>query len=228
MSFNRLSYDTCESKVTIKESVGPGLYQMGTPILCNTCYQDNPQIINQRGGVSMNANTDWRFNSGPVDIETDLLNINRPATNCPTGKYEGMNVDASKSSGSCPKCNTILNGEPCKMCNQDLVNMPDCHFPVDNTRLSNPPSTLRGTGWNRFETLCLDPQANIFFPGEYDTSTRLVFRDNFKACVRNPKVNSMHPQDYAEIKEDECAKLNIRAGQDGYGEPLFMKRERCN
>lgn len=203
MSFNRLNYDTCESKIAVKESVGPGLYQMGTPILCNTCYQDNPQIINQRGGVSMNSNTDWRFNSGPVDVETDLFNINRPATNCPSGKYEPQ----------CPNCKTVLSGEPCGqgvakvchncrtvipaggMCNQDLVNMPDCHFPVENTRLSNPPSTLKGTGWNRFDILCLDPQANIFFPGVLDTSTRLVFRDNFKACVRNPKVNSMHPQD---------------------------------
>lgn len=232
MSFNRLAYDTCESKIAIQESVAPGVYQINTPVLCNTCFQDNPQIINQRGGVSMNANTDWRFNAGPIDVETDLMNINRPATNCPSGKFQPK----------CPNCNIVLSGQPCgqgvaevckncsmplpkgAMCNQDLVNMPDCHFPVENTRLSNPPSTLRGTGWNRFEYLCLDPQADLFFPGKLDEDTRLVARDNFKPCVRTPKVNSMHPD---EKWNNRCEQLNIQSSLHGYGEPLHMKRERC-
>ena len=170
MSFNRLRNDACEININNKESAGPGSYQMSTPILCDSTYQDNPQIINQKGGVSMNANTEWRFYDGPVDVETDLLNINRPATNCPDGKY--MNEKRP-----------------------ELINMPDSHFPVENTRLSNPPSTLRGTGWNRFETLCLDPQANIFFPGNRNILTHTVFKDNYRRCMRTPKVNSMHPQD---------------------------------
>lgn len=233
MSFNRLSYDTCESKIAIQESVSPGLYQMNTPVLCNTCFQDNPQIISQRGAVSMNANTDWRFYAGPIDVETDLLNINRPATRCPSGKYEPK----------CPNCNVVLSGEPCgqgvsdvcyncrstlpkgAMCNQDLVNLPDCHFPVENTRLSNPPSTLRGTGWNRFEYLCLDPQANILFPGEYEIPTRLVFRDNFRPCVRTPKVNTMHPD---QEWNNRCDQLNIQSGLFGYGEALHLKQARCS
>lgn len=233
MSFNRLAYDTCESKVAIKESVSPGLYQMNTPVLCNTCFQDNPQIISQKGAVSMNANTDWRFYAGPVDVETDLLNINRPATRCPDGKYEPR----------CPNCNVVISGQPCgqgvsnvclncratlpkgAMCNQDLVNLPDCHFPVENTRLSNPPSTLRGTGWNRFEYLCLDPQDNVLFPGEYDVPTRLVLRDNFRPCVRKPKINSMHPD---EKWNNRCEQLNIGSGMHGYGEPLYLKKKRCS
>ena len=33
MSFNRLKYDTCEEKNELKESMGPGLYQVTEPVL---------------------------------------------------------------------------------------------------------------------------------------------------------------------------------------------------
>ena len=237
MSFSNLKYDTCESKIAIKESIGPGLYQLNPPLLCNTCYQDNPQIINQRGGVSMNADVDWRFYAGPVDVETDLLNINRVATKCPSGKYEPR----------CPNCNVVVSGQPCGqgvanvchnckrkipaggMCNQNMVNLPDCHFPVENTRLSNPPSTLRGTGWNRFEDLYLDPQAQLFFPGEYHIPTRTVFRDNFRPCLRKVQVNSMHPEDYMGGKvapiQSKCQRLGIADSQ--FATPLFLRKQQC-
>jgi hypothetical protein len=235
MSFNRLNYDKCESKIAIKESVGPGLYQVNTPVLCNTCFQDNPQIISQKGGVSMNANKDWRFYAGPIDVESELMNINRPATKCPTGKYEPK----------CPKCGIVVSGQPCGqgvayvcfqcginiprggMCNEDLVNLPDCHFPVENTRLSNPPSTLRGTGWNRFDPLCLDPQDQIFFPGEYHIPTRMVFRDNFRPCLREVKINSMHPEDLNIVMNNrkKCEKIGINNNM--YATPKFIREKKC-
>lgn len=230
MSLANLRYDQCAEKKYIKESVGPGLYQVNTPVQCNTCYQTNPQIINQRGNVSMNADVDWRFYAGPIDTETELLNINRPLTNCPSGKYEPK----------CPNCGIIVSGQPCGdgvslscyncktkiakggMCNENVVDLPDCYFPVENTRLSNPPSTLRGTGWNRFETLCMDPQKDLFFPGEFQTPTRLVFRDNHRPCFRKVMVNSMHPSDLGQTDEDKC-KLGIESS--GFGVPLFLRRE---
>lgn len=201
MSFNRLSYDACAAKVAVNDSVGPGLYQMSTPVLYNSCFQTNPQIITQKGSVSMNANADWRFFAGPVDVESDLLNLNRPATRCPSGKYEPK----------CSNCGVITSGQPCGqgvsqscfkcsraipkggMCNQDMLNMSECVFPVEDTRLSNPPSTLRGTGWNRFEPLCIDPQANVFFPGTQLINTRNMHKDNFQLRVRTPQINSMNP-----------------------------------
>lgn len=232
MSFNRLNNDICEQKRNIRESTGPGFYQINTPVLCNTCFQENPQIINQRGGVSMHANTDWRFYNGPVQIESELYNITRPNTRCPEGKYVPK----------CPNCGTIISGQPCGdgvskscpkcksvfkkggMCNDNLVDFPDCHFPIENTRLSNPPSTLRGTGWNRFEDLCLDPQDQIIFPGEYHIPTRLVFRDNFRPCIRKSAINTMHPLDLGLSKPDKC-KLNISNSR--YGRPLFLREDRC-
>ena len=48
MSFNRLKYDRCNISKYNQESTGPGNYMTGTPIMCNTCFNDNPRIINQK------------------------------------------------------------------------------------------------------------------------------------------------------------------------------------
>ena len=205
MSFNRLKYDICEEKNELKESMGPGLYQVTEPVLCGTCYQDNPQIRLQKNGDSMNTDVDWRFNAGPIDIDSELRNLNRAASRCPKDKF----------TPDCPDCDCgDTQGEPCgqgvvsgckrkdgkmltqgQMCgDQNLINFPTCHFSVEDSRLSNPPCTLRGTGWNRFQPLCLDPQDQVLFPGDYQVPTRLVVKDNHRPCVPTPAVNNMLPQ----------------------------------
>ncbi len=194
MSFTNLSYDTCAEETHLEESAAPGLYQINTPILCNTCFQDNPQLINQRGGVSMNSNVDWRFYDGPVDVESDLKNINRPGSKCPGGQYQPR----------CSNCGVATNGQACgdngAHCDNDNnnnVDFPDCHFPIENSRLCNPPSTLRGTGLNRFEYPCNNPQDRLEFPGVKQVSTRLSVRDNHRPCLPNPQINSMDPNEKA-------------------------------
>ncbi len=200
MSFNRLKYDNCETKQYNSQSVGPGKYQMDTPIQCNICLNDNPWIQNQKMGVSMNSHVDWRFYNGPIDVESDLFNLNRPSNRCVGDKYS-------------PRCdsNSCSTGEPCGQgvsigCKEgglrnawnrpgdnNLVNFPRCHFPVDDTRLNNPASNLRGTGWNRFDILMWNPQNNVFFPGEQNVCTQTVVKDNHRPLVSQPKVNNMNP-----------------------------------
>ena len=63
---------------------------------------------------------------------------------------------------------------------------------------------LRGTGINRFNHLLFDPQKQCMFPGEYLTSTRIVFKDNHRPCVTKPKVNDMNPYE----KQEKCSKIN--------------------
>jgi hypothetical protein len=200
MSFNRLKYDFCEEKTEINESVKPGNYKLNTPVTCSGCFQPNPSVIAQKGSVSMEKNTPWRFYDGPVDVESELRNITRPATRCPTFKYQ-------------PRCeNTVcLNqGQPCgqgvvkgcensnatkkgTMANDNVVDLPNCLFPVENTRLSNPACTLRGTGINRFNPMCLESQDQILYPGEYQIPSRLVIKDNHRPCVPTPAINNMNP-----------------------------------
>ena len=185
MSFNRLKYDNSQIVQYNKETTGPGNYLYDTPIMCNTCLNDNPWVINQKNGASLNKNVDWRFYNGPVDIESNLFNL------------KGQNVKV-----------------PLK--EETLVNSPKCFFPTEDTRLSNPCTNLRGTGWNRFDPICKNPQDQVTFPGEYMTSTRIVFKDNHRPSVVSPKVNNMNPNETLE----KCPMTNSVCGN--YVKPLYQ------
>jgi hypothetical protein len=211
MSFNRPLYDYCEGKKRIHESTQAANYNVQTPVICGNCLPDDPRIHPNRTGVSMNSGYDWRFYAGPIDVESDLFNLNRVASNCPKNKYhpdarncravnQGQPAGAGVISTTSPiegfeaKPKQGLfrkNGQRCT--DNNLVDFPSCSFNTEDTRLSNPPATLRGTGINRFQPMGLNPQAKLFFPGEYHTSTRLVFRDNHRPCIPSLKVISEPP-----------------------------------
>jgi hypothetical protein len=65
-----------------------------------------------------------------------------------------------------------------------LSDCPAIH--AEDTRLTNPPVTLRGTGWNRFETLCRDPQATAIVPFEFNIANRIVAKDNHRPYIQRP------------------------------------------
>jgi hypothetical protein len=214
MSFNRLKYDTCETKKYNKETTGPGNYMYQTPIDCNLCWNDNPRVINQKLGDSWNSHTDWRFYAGPVDVESDLLNLDRAASRCPPNKFHP----------DCTPGNCKHQGEPCgagviESCqnnkndlrnpwnrpnDNNLTNFPNCFFETEDTRLSNPCTNLRGTGINRFDPLLMDPQEQVIFPGNYHTSTRILFKDNHRPSVVAPKINDMNPHE----KQEACPRID--------------------
>ena len=62
----------------------------------------------------------------------------------------------------------------------------DCTFITDETRTSNPPQNLRGTGWNRWETLCKNPQSKVLIPFDYNIQNRIVVKDNHRPCIPTP------------------------------------------
>ena len=168
MSFTRLKYDVCEEKKYLKETVGPGQYYIGEPINCGSCFQKNPSIIMQKSGISLEHGTPWRFYGGPIDVESELRNLPRSASNCPEKK------------------------EFNKIYGKKVVNLPDCFFPVNHTRLND--CVPRGVSLNRFEYPCKNPQANLEFPGCWREPSRLNAKDNYKVCYKKPKINEMSPQ----------------------------------
>ena len=203
MSYNRTLYDPCEASLKVKESMNVGKYSLNTPIVCGNCFQGNPRIIDQKTGVSMNSGVEWRFYAGPVDVESELRNINKPASRCPSHKYNPSCEGASCNNQGHPCGQGVVVG--CKNQNDplrkpwtraqdnNLVDFPKCYFPTEDTRLSNPATNLRGTGINRFDPLCIDPQAQVLFPGSYQIPTRIIVKDNHRPCVPTPAVNSMIP-----------------------------------
>ncbi len=201
MSFNRLKYDIGATQKSVDESVAPGYYQINTPVNCGNCFQSNPSIMMQKTGVSINSNTPRRFYAGPIDVESDLMNLNRPISRNPQEQYQpkcpmcqcehqGQPCGAGVVSG-CTQNGVPLNGRRCG--DQSMIDFPTCYLPTEDTRLSNPPCTLRSKGINRFTPLCIDPQKQIFFPGSYMVDTRTLMKDNYRPCIPTPAVNSMAP-----------------------------------
>ena len=163
MSFNRLNYDTCAYKHTLAESVGPGEYQINTPsISCEPCFPNDPSYRLQRQGASVSSSI--------IDTDSELSGITRLSSNCPSKKY-------------LPSENK--NGELCQ--NNNLRHFKDCNMPpAEETRSTNPACNLRGTGWNRWEWLCLDPQERVLIPFDHNINNRLVVKDNHRPCIPRP------------------------------------------
>jgi hypothetical protein len=174
MSFNRLNYDTCAYKHELAESVGPGEYQINTPpISCEPCFPKDPAYRLQREGAGVSKK------NAMIDVDSELLGITRMSSKCPSKKFiPGQNA----------------NGEECE--GEPIHNFKDCNMPTaEDTRTSNPPCNLRGTGWNRWEWLCLDPQERVLVPFDYNINNRLIVKDNHRPCVPKPiDVNPSLPK----------------------------------
>ena len=151
-------------KQNLYQSVGPGEYRLTEPPnLDEPCFAESPQIRLQRQGVSVNPDKPL------IDVDSELMNLTRDASNCPSKKY-------------------IPDGSQCGKVNKEenLQHGKDCFFTVEDTRISNPACNLRGTGWNRWEWLCLDPQERVLMPFDHNINNRLVVKDNHRPCIPKP------------------------------------------
>ena len=192
MSFNRATYDDGAYKQQLYQSVGVGNYLLGTPNNldknCESCYPYPPTVRLQVQGDSLIANTPL------IDVDSELLGLTRPLSKDPSQKYVPCCPGAA-CKGGLPCGGGVL--EECTNCKQNLKrgqratdsnlkHFKDCFFPEEFTRLSNGPSTLRGTGWNRWEWLCINPQERVEVPFDFNISARTLSKDNHRPCVPNP------------------------------------------
>ena len=187
MSFTRLYYDDCNYKKNLKEWTQPGNYVFEKPVMCEPCYPYTPSIRLQRKG-----NSTINPYLMDTDLESELRNITRPATKCPSVLYNPVCHDCECERGEiCGQgvthCNrTSRSGERCDSIEDQLTEWPDCFIPPESTRLSNPPCTLRGTGWNRWEWLCQNPQDRIEIPFDFNINNRIISKDNHRPLIPNP------------------------------------------
>lgn len=156
MSFNRLNYDREAYSQDLRESVGQGMYALNTPI--TDCQSCFPPDNESTQGM----NSSVCLNRSLVDVSTELRGQTRP--NSKVAKY--MPEPEYCHSARLRDCRHALHAE--------------------DTRLSNPPITLRGTGWNRFEWLCRDPQKNAVMPFDYNVNNRIVSKDNHRPYIQKP------------------------------------------
>jgi len=175
MSSSKLRYDQCSYEEKLRRSVGPGMYMLTTPAddKGESCKQDIPADPYLRY-------QSWGPNSCPpgsaVDDGSELLGINYKSSKCDKDAYTPGKYN---SRGACAPAGTAP------------ARKPNCSTPQENTRLSNPPCTLRATGWNRWEWLCWDPQDKALIPFEWNTSYRTVVKDNHTPIIEEPLDQSI-------------------------------------
>ena len=184
MRFNRLNFDMCQYKQTIYESTGPGNYMLATPPNdCEYCYPSPPTVRLQKAGDSINRNVPL------VDTESELRTLDRRASKCPS---------ESLYKGEVPKIKAIVqpgidNGSvvesfenPSGQTEPGLTHWKDCFPHTHESRHSDPASNLRGTGFDRWEYLCQNPQDNVLMPFDNNVANRIVVKDNHRPLVPKP------------------------------------------
>ena len=178
MSFNRLNNDKKEYVDTYNQSVGPGKYHMfKANVLDTNYYPVSPNIIAQKSGVSTDSNI-------KIDTHSELLNLNLARTKSAQHKHlESCGSSCNKGypcgQGVINKC---TNKECGSMKGSTLTDGKEFFIPVESTRLSNPPCTLRGQETFRIDHVCLDPQKNLEMPFSNNISVRLYEKDNHVPC----------------------------------------------
>lgn len=172
-NFTRLNYDPCSYSEKLGRATGPGQYMVNTPGNdCQPCSQDvpaDPYIRYQKYGAA----------SCPpgqaIDDSSELKGLNYQNSHCIhdrylPGKYKQTDVCKPQGTTSPYAC--------------------DLQRPTEPTRLSNNACNLRGTGINRWEWLCFDPQAKAIAPFDISVNERLMTKDNFVPCIEEPMDQS--------------------------------------
>ena len=183
MSFTRNAYDQCSYGFKLAEITGEGVYQLSRPDnSCTSCLPIDPRIIAQSKGVSISKNTSM------IDIDSELIGITRNLSDCPDRQYfpnQNASFQCGAQTGKYRKGCTNNS----KLCVDDSqkMNFTDCpQLTTDDCRLSNPPSTLRGSGINRFQWLPFSPQERVTQPFDFQIDSKLLSKDSHRPCIPRP------------------------------------------
>jgi len=189
MSFNRLNYDTGTYKQELNQSIGPGNYHLNQPpVSCTPCYPYPSTVRLQHSGDSVQKDIFM------IDVDSELSGLFRKNSRNPKNKYipccDGVTCTSGEpcgqggSAGCKSKLFNIKRGQ--RFGDQNLKHWQDCFTPAEDTRLNNPACTLRGTGWNRWEWLCQDPQERIEMPFDWNVNNRIIVKDNHRPLIPHP------------------------------------------
>jgi len=161
MNDNKLIYDNNSYVEQLQRSIGPGKYALNTPYDdCNTNMQfmpNDPYIRYQNYG----PNTCTMKKA--IDDNSELLGLNYKNSRCNENAY----LPGKYNSTGCEVKTSI---KPYAR-------------PTEDSRLSNPPCTLRATGINRWQWLCADPQERAIEDFSRLVNSKLLLKDNHVPLV---------------------------------------------
>jgi len=172
-SWSRAKYDGEYLPMDLKQSTAPLEYSLDPNFAeqCRPCFASEVGWLGKQG-ISYDATKPM------VDTESDLFNLTR-ILDKDSNKYRPQCIDKN--------CVGLSNG--CDKCQPNLHHFPDCRkIKYESTRLSNPTSTLREVGINRFQPICLNPQDRSRWehPGEIGINYRMVAKDNHVPLIPHP------------------------------------------
>lgn len=137
-------------------------YYLNAPgINCPTSFPVDVTTRIQKSGAS------WVSGQWKTDVESDLKNINRLGTRV-----------RDNSASYTPK-KVVLEAAP------------DESFPQIFNRISNPPCTLRATGWNRWQPMPHNPQLTFETPFDFFIPSRMLDKEIHKThgdCIGMPNA----------------------------------------
>ena len=179
----RLSDDPEAYRKRLMESTRPLEYVLN-PIGHQRCEQ----VLATAPGMIAKQGVSMSYSRSPVDIESDLLNLSRPKSKDPAKLYSPTCPDIYKSKEGYPCGGGATNNYGLLKTQEKLHHHKESPLMMTYSRSTNPPSTLRGTGINRFNPLCLDPQDptrwEIQTPAMINSS--LLHKDNHIPKIPRP------------------------------------------
>jgi len=159
-NWTRNRADECHISDDSRITTGPGRYTLEAPNgYCNSTFAPEPTTRLQKWGNAQVASY------GKTDVESDLFNLNRGTSKEVCGLYD-------------PNDN--------RMNTASKRNIKEASFPQTHARLNDPPCTLRGSGWNRWEWLCQNPQENVMMPFDWYIPGRILHKDAHRPCIPTP------------------------------------------
>ncbi len=195
-SWQRLSYDPLTYKMDLKQSTQPMMYTLDPIYTTPSCGGSNicrPADIGYIGRVGTSIDQQ----NGLIDTESELKLLNYRASNAPQHKYIPKCSQQSCQTGyPGPEAGGIqfdvMDQDKCPQ-KGNKVHFADCpKLRTEYSRVSYPVCDMRGTGVNRFQPLCQDPQDRSRWehPSEIGINYRMVVKDNHRPCIPKPMDNS--------------------------------------
>jgi len=130
---------------------------------CPTSFPVDATTRIQESGAS------WVTGKWKTEVESDLKGIGRPPTRW---RAEQLHYD--------PRTNAMNRA--------GITNAADESNPLNFNRLTNPPCTLRTTGWNRWQPLFHDPQATFETPFDHFIPSRDIDKERCRSKVVSPQL----------------------------------------